>query len=53
MKAAQITGFGAPTALQINEVDRPVPGAGEVLISVGASSVNGLDTIVRAGDCAS
>ncbi|MFJ9467975.1 NAD(P)-dependent alcohol dehydrogenase [Streptomyces caniferus] len=49
MKAAQITGFGQPTTLRINDVDRPAPGAGEVLISVEASSVNGLDTIVRAG----
>ncbi|MEU7429770.1 NAD(P)-dependent alcohol dehydrogenase [Streptomyces sioyaensis] len=49
MKAAQITGFGAPDVLRINDVDRPAPGAGEVLISVEASSVNGLDTIVRAG----
>ncbi|MEU8781455.1 NAD(P)-dependent alcohol dehydrogenase [Streptomyces sp. NPDC048637] len=49
MKAAQITGFGAPDVLQVNDVDRPDPGAGEVLVSVEASSVNGLDTIVRAG----
>ncbi|MGX7760515.1 NAD(P)-dependent alcohol dehydrogenase [Streptomyces angustmyceticus] len=49
MKAAQITRYGAPTTLQINDVDRPVPSAGEVLISVEASSVNGLDTIVRSG----
>ncbi|MBL1098547.1 NAD(P)-dependent alcohol dehydrogenase [Streptomyces coffeae] len=49
MKAAQITGYGAPDVLQINEVDRPAPAAGEVLVSVEASSVNGLDTIVRAG----
>ncbi|GAA2595527.1 NAD(P)-dependent alcohol dehydrogenase [Streptomyces tubercidicus] len=49
MKAAQITGYGAPEVLHINEVDRPAPGAGEVLVSVEASSVNGLDTIVRGG----
>ncbi|MGW1890596.1 NAD(P)-dependent alcohol dehydrogenase [Streptomyces sp. NPDC002004] len=49
MKAAQITGFGAPDVLKVNDVDRPAPGAGEVLVSVEASSVNGLDTIVRAG----
>ncbi|BDM74381.1 NADPH:quinone reductase (plasmid) [Streptomyces nigrescens] len=49
MKAAQFTGFGAPDVLQINDVDRPAPGAGEVLVSVEASSVNGLDTIVRSG----
>ncbi|MFG2531519.1 NAD(P)-dependent alcohol dehydrogenase [Streptomyces sp. NPDC048516] len=49
MKAAQITGYGAPDVLKVNDVDRPAPGAGEVLVSVEASSVNGLDTIVRAG----
>jgi NADPH:quinone reductase-like Zn-dependent oxidoreductase len=49
MKAAQITGFGAPDVLRLNEIDRPVPKAGEVLVSVEASSVNGHDAIVRAG----
>ncbi|MFF3763397.1 NAD(P)-dependent alcohol dehydrogenase [Streptomyces sp. NPDC001922] len=50
MKAAQITGYGdAPAVLRINDVDRPAPGPGEVLVAVEASSVNGLDTIVRAG----
>ncbi|WP_327180774.1 NAD(P)-dependent alcohol dehydrogenase [Streptomyces sp. NBC_01334] len=50
MKAAQITGYGAPDVLRVNDVDRPVPGAGEVLVSVEASSVNGHDVIVRAGE---
>jgi NADPH:quinone reductase-like Zn-dependent oxidoreductase len=49
MKAAQITSFGTPDVLLVNEVDRPVPGAGEVLVSVEASSVNGHDVIVRSG----
>ncbi|MER5973211.1 NAD(P)-dependent alcohol dehydrogenase [Streptomyces sp. NPDC002055] len=50
MKAAQITGYGnAPAVLRINDVDRPAPGPGQVLVAVEASSVNGLDTIVRAG----
>ncbi|WP_433859308.1 NAD(P)-dependent alcohol dehydrogenase [Streptomyces kronopolitis] len=49
MKAAQITGFGTPDVLRVHEVDRPTPGAGEVLVSVEASSVNGLDTLVRSG----
>jgi len=49
MKAAQITRFGEPDVLKINEVDRPVPGQGEVLVRVEASSVNGHDVIVRAG----
>ncbi|MCX4761760.1 NADP-dependent oxidoreductase [Streptomyces sp. NBC_01275] len=50
MKAAQITSFGTPDVLRINDVDRPAPGVGEVLVSVEASSVNGHDVIVRAGE---
>ncbi|MDX8141012.1 NADP-dependent oxidoreductase [Lentzea sp. BCCO 10_0061] len=49
MKAAQITSFGAPDVLRVVEIDRPAPGAGEVLVRVEAASVNGHDTIVRAG----
>ncbi|MET8852264.1 NADP-dependent oxidoreductase [Amycolatopsis sp. NPDC004625] len=49
MKAAQITSFGAPDVLRVTETERPAPGAGEVLVAVEASSVNGHDTIVRAG----
>jgi len=49
MKAAQIDRFGEPDVLRINEVDRPAPGEGEVLVLVEASSVNGHDVIVRAG----
>ncbi|MEV6131712.1 NAD(P)-dependent alcohol dehydrogenase [Streptomyces violaceusniger] len=50
MKTVQITSFGAPDVLRVNDVDRPVPGAGAVLVSVEASSVNGHDVIVRAGE---
>ncbi|MFE2499123.1 NADP-dependent oxidoreductase [Streptomyces scopuliridis] len=50
MKAVQITSYGAPDVLRVNEVDRPAPGAGEVLVSVEASSVNGHDVIIRAGE---
>ncbi|MCX5243444.1 NADP-dependent oxidoreductase [Streptomyces prunicolor] len=50
MKAVQITSFGTADVLQVNEVDRPTPGAGEVLVSVEASSVNGHDVIVRSGE---
>lgn len=49
MKAAQIDRYGEPDVLKINEVDRPAPGEGEVLVLVEASSVNGHDVIVRAG----
>jgi NADPH:quinone reductase-like Zn-dependent oxidoreductase len=49
MKAVQVMSYGAADVLRINEVTRPAPGAGEVLVSVEASSVNGHDVIVRAG----
>jgi NADPH:quinone reductase-like Zn-dependent oxidoreductase len=49
MKAVQIAGFGTPDVLLVNDVDCPTPGAGEVLVSVEASSVNGHDTLVRSG----
>ncbi|MEU4340916.1 NADP-dependent oxidoreductase [Nocardia sp. NPDC023852] len=41
--------FGGPEVLDIEEVDRPRPGAGEVLIRVAATSVNPADWKVRAG----
>lgn len=50
MKAVQITGFGTADVLRVNDVERPAPGAGEVLVSVEASSVNGHDVIVRSGE---
>ncbi|MFF0093262.1 NADP-dependent oxidoreductase [Streptomyces canus] len=50
MKAVQITGFGTADVLRVNDVERPAPGAGEVLVSVEATSVNGHDVIVRSGE---
>jgi NADPH:quinone reductase-like Zn-dependent oxidoreductase len=49
MKAVQIMRFGTPDVLGVNDVDRPAPGPGEVLVRVEATTVNGHDTIVRAG----
>jgi NADPH:quinone reductase-like Zn-dependent oxidoreductase len=49
MQAAQIFAYGPPEVLRISEVDRPEPGPGQVLVAVGASSVNGHDALVRAG----
>jgi NADPH:quinone reductase-like Zn-dependent oxidoreductase len=49
MKAVQIAGFGTPDVLLVNDVDRPAPGAGDVLVAVEASSVNGHDSLVRSG----
>jgi NADPH:quinone reductase-like Zn-dependent oxidoreductase len=49
VKAAQIARFGEPDVLRINEVGRPEPAAGQVLVAIEASSVNGHDVLVRAG----
>jgi NADPH:quinone reductase-like Zn-dependent oxidoreductase len=50
MKAMVMREFGPPEVLRLEEAPEPVPGAGEVLIRVGAVSVNRtLDLAVRAG----
>jgi NADPH:quinone reductase-like Zn-dependent oxidoreductase len=49
MKAAQISRFGGPDALSVNEVRQPIAGPGQVLVSVEAASVNGHDTAIRSG----
>lgn len=49
MRAMVATGFGGPEVLQLQEVPRPVPAAGQVLIRVRASSVNPIDTKIRSG----
>ncbi len=49
MKAAQLDHYGSPDVLKVNEVERPAPGGGEVLVRIEASSVNGHDVIVRSG----
>lgn len=41
--------FGGTDVLELNEVDRPDPGPGQVLIKLGASGVNPVDVVVRAG----
>jgi NADPH:quinone reductase-like Zn-dependent oxidoreductase len=49
MKAVQIHAYGPPEVLTYEDVLRPEPGAGEVLIRVKAVSVNPLDWKIRAG----
>ncbi len=43
MKAIIFTAYGSPDVLQFKEVDRPAPGAGEVLVKVYAAAANPLD----------
>ncbi|WP_213957851.1 NADPH:quinone oxidoreductase family protein [Variovorax sp. dw_954] len=46
MKAARIHRHGPPESLVFEEVPSPVPGRGEVLVSVHASAVNFPDTLI-------
>ncbi|ANP48726.1 NADPH:quinone reductase-like Zn-dependent oxidoreductase [Streptomyces griseochromogenes] len=49
MRAAVVTTFGGPEAVEIADVAVPEPGAGQVRIKVAASAVNPVDLAVRAG----
>lgn len=49
MRAIQITEAGGPDVLEPCTRDRPVPGAGEVLIRVAYAGVNRPDALQRAG----
>jgi len=50
MKAVRFHEFGDPDVLRYEDVDRPVPGAGEVMIRVAATSFNGIDAGIRSGN---
>ena len=49
MKAAYIEETGGPENLKYGDLPDPTPTAGEVLVRVGAVSVNPIDTYVRSG----
>lgn len=49
MSAVSISRFGGPEVLRVEEVPRPAPGPGELLVRVHAAAVNPVDTGVRAG----
>ncbi|GGY50977.1 zinc-dependent alcohol dehydrogenase family protein [Pseudoduganella albidiflava] len=52
MKAIALDTFGGPDAFVLRDVPKPVPGAGQVLVRVHATSINPLDYQVRRGDYA-
>jgi NADPH2:quinone reductase len=49
MKAAYIRETGAPSVIEYGDLPTPEPRANEVLVKVGAVSVNPIDTYIRAG----
>ncbi|MEZ4594349.1 MAG: NAD(P)-dependent alcohol dehydrogenase [Chloroflexota bacterium] len=49
MKAMIFTKYGAPDVLQLADVDKPMPKAGEVLVRVVATAVNQADNHVLSG----
>lgn len=49
MKAVLLSQFGGPEALVVNEVEKPHPGPGEMLVRVEAAGINFTDTAQRAG----
>src|SRR5665213_2480903 len=50
MKAVQMHGYGGVDQLRYEDVPDPKPGPGEVLVKVGATSVNPIDWKIRRGD---
>jgi NADPH:quinone reductase len=49
VKAIRAHSFGGPEVLQLETIDDPVPGPGEVVVEVNAAGVNPADTYMRSG----
>jgi NADPH2:quinone reductase len=53
MKAIVVREYGEPEVMRIEEVPKPEPGRGQVLVRLGAAGVNPADTYARSGKYAS
>lgn len=49
MRAVQLSVFGGPEVLHLAEVDKPLPGPGQVLVRTAAIGVNRADLLQRQG----
>jgi NADPH2:quinone reductase len=49
MKAAFLETTGGPEVIRYGDLPKPTPHAGEVLVRVGAVSINPIDTYIRSG----
>jgi NADPH:quinone reductase-like Zn-dependent oxidoreductase len=48
-KAVQFDSYGGNDVLEVRDVPRPVPGAGEVLVEVRAAGINPSEAVIRSG----
>ena len=49
MKAARVLRFGPPSAISMDDVQRPESGAGQLLVRVKAAGVGAWDALTREG----
>ncbi len=49
MKAVRVHAVGGPEVLRLEEVDRPAPGPGQVLVKIAGAGVNFVDVYQRTG----
>ena len=49
MKAARVHRYGPPDVIELEDIDVPVPDAGEVLVRVSAAGVGPWDALIRSG----
>lgn len=49
MKSIRFHEFGGPDVLRVDEIEKPQPNRGEVLIRVAVAGINYADTMLRAG----
>lgn len=49
MKAARVLQFGPPSVISVDDVPRPQPGAGQLLVRVKAAGVGNWDALIREG----
>jgi NADPH:quinone reductase-like Zn-dependent oxidoreductase len=49
LRAVQFDSYGGTDVLEVRDVPRPVPGAGEVLVEVRAAGINPSEAVIRSG----
>ncbi|MDA0239202.1 MAG: quinone oxidoreductase [Proteobacteria bacterium] len=49
MKAVQAMSFGGPDVMQLNEIEKPEPGEGDLLVKIDGAGVNYADVYLRQG----